>query len=129
MQDARDERGRGVQEAQVCFQVVIVRCWGRDGRPQDGVVVGEEGEDDAQEEAGCWLGGLGVRLLRSRGLFACWGPGKVWGCDRGDLRQTMRKVANDPLLKAIAKGRKADFGGCEGIGRGGIRGEAEVLYR
>lgn len=36
------------------FQVVIVRGRGWYGGPEDWVVVGEEGEDDAQEEACCW---------------------------------------------------------------------------
>lgn len=40
------------------------------------------------------------------GDFAVPWPFKVWvrflrGIERRDLRQTMRKVANDPLLKAI----------------------------
>lgn len=35
------------------FEVVVVRggCWG--GGPKDWVVVGEKGEDDAQEETCC----------------------------------------------------------------------------
>lgn len=56
MEDAWDERGRGVQEAEVRFEVVEVRGWGWHGRPEDWVVVGEHGEDDAQEEACCWSG-------------------------------------------------------------------------
>lgn len=58
MQDAWDERGRGVQEAEMRFEVVIVRGRGQHCGPQDRVIVREEGEDDAQEETGCWLGGL-----------------------------------------------------------------------
>ena len=56
MQDAGDQRRRGVQELQVRLEVVIMRGRGRRGRPQNRVVVGEEGEDDAEEEAGgcCW---------------------------------------------------------------------------
>ena len=54
MQHARDEVRRRVQQAQVRFQQVIVGG-GRGGRgPEDRVVVGEEGEDDAEEEGGCW---------------------------------------------------------------------------
>ena len=50
MQDARDERRRGVQQAQVRFErePVRVRSWCR--RPENRVVVGEEGEEDAEEE-------------------------------------------------------------------------------
>jgi hypothetical protein len=54
VEDAWDEWGGGVEEAEVGFQVVIVRGWGWNGGPEDWVVVGEEGEDDAQEEACCW---------------------------------------------------------------------------
>lgn len=44
-----------MQEAQVRFEVVVVGWGGRGRGPQDGVVIGEEGEDDAQEEAdGCF---------------------------------------------------------------------------
>jgi hypothetical protein len=39
-----------VQEAEVGFEVVVVRCGGWGLGPQDGVVVGEEGEDNAEEE-------------------------------------------------------------------------------
>ena len=54
MEDARDERRRGVQELEVRFEVVIVCCGGRGRGPEDWVVVGEEGEDDSEEEARCW---------------------------------------------------------------------------
>lgn len=37
------------------FEVVIVGGWGWGAGPEDWVVVGEEGEDDSQEEACCWL--------------------------------------------------------------------------
>ena len=30
-----------------------VRVWNWDGGPEEGVVVGKEGEEDAEEEAGC----------------------------------------------------------------------------
>lgn len=54
MEHARDQ-GRGVvQEAEVGFYIVEVRwgCWG--GGPEERIVVGEEGEDEAEEEGGCW---------------------------------------------------------------------------
>jgi hypothetical protein len=50
VQDARDERRRGVQQAQVRFQRQPVWVRRRRGGPEDGVVVGEEGEEDAEEE-------------------------------------------------------------------------------
>ena len=73
MQDARNEWGRSMQEAEVCFQVVIVGGWGGYGGPEDRVVVGEEGEDDSQEEASRCL----ELVLRFR-----WPLGGTWG----DLR-------------------------------------------
>ena len=42
-----------MEEAQVGFEVVVVRGWGWRGGPEDWVVVGEEGEDYAEEEACC----------------------------------------------------------------------------
>lgn len=87
------------------FEIVIVRRWGCHGGPQDRVVVWEEGEDDAQEETSCWLGRIGLvycSLVASLPL----GSGEIGNAM--DLRQTMRKVANDPLLKAIVKFGKAD---------------------
>ena len=53
MQNARDQGRGGVEEAQVRFQGCPVRGRGGQGRPEDGVVVGEEGEDDAEEERRC----------------------------------------------------------------------------
>lgn len=41
-----------MEEAEVGFEVAIVRFWGWVGGPEEGVVVGEQGEDDSQEE-GC----------------------------------------------------------------------------
>ena len=42
-----------MQESEVRFEVVEVGCWGGGCGPQDGVVVGEEGEDEAEEEGCC----------------------------------------------------------------------------
>ncbi len=63
MQDAHDQGGRGVEEAQVRFRLDEVRFRGRPGRPQERVVVGEEGEEDAEEEGRCcsWDEGKLVR--------------------------------------------------------------------
>lgn len=48
--------------------------------PEDVIVVGEVGEEDAEKEAGCWRGLSAVGVL-AEGI---------------DVRPTMRKVANDP---------------------------------
>ncbi len=56
VQDARDQGRRGVQEAEVRFQLAEVGFWRGEGGPEDGVVVGEEREEDAEEEGGCWVG-------------------------------------------------------------------------
>lgn len=58
-----------MQEAEMRFEIVIVCGGSCHCRPQDRVVVREEGEDNAQEETGCWLGEIGLVLLQSRGLF------------------------------------------------------------
>lgn len=82
------------------FEIVIVRGGRRHCGPQDRVVVREQREDNAQEETGCWLGKIGLvyySLVASLPL----GSGEIG--DAMDLRQTMRKVANDPLLKAIVR--------------------------
>lgn len=80
MEDARDEGWRGVQEPEVGFEVVIVRARGRVSRPENWVVVGEEGEDDAEEEACRWgLSGLALGVSRM----------KHTNCRR-DIRQTIR---------------------------------------
>lgn len=64
------------------------------GRPEDVVVVGEEGEEDAEEEAdGCgWRGLVVGRWLRGRGVR--------------DVRPMMRKVAKGevPLAGMMAAG-------------------------
>jgi hypothetical protein len=102
VEDARDQ-GRGVvEEAQVRFEVVVVGSGGWGRGPQDGVVIGEEGEDDAEEEADRCFFGLLDRLL----CEVC-----SWGGDQeGGLRHTIRKVAKDPFLKAMI----TCDGGCAG---------------
>jgi hypothetical protein len=81
-----------VEEAQVRFEVVVVGRGGGGRGPQDGVVIGEEGEDNAQEEAdGCFW-----RLVRMVALGAVF-----WEVMGGGLRHTIRKVAKDPFLKAM----------------------------
>lgn len=45
--------------AEVGFEDGVVGGWGRGGGPEEGVVVREEGEEDAEEEGGCWVGGEG----------------------------------------------------------------------
>ena len=62
------------------FKVVVVGEGGWGGGPEDWVVVGEEGEDDAEEEACRWgLSGLALGVSRM----------KHTNCRR-DIRQTIR---------------------------------------
>jgi hypothetical protein len=87
VQDPHDEGGRGVEEPEVCFRLEEVRLRGWSGRPEERVVVGEEGEEDAEEEGRCCAAVSGVDGCgRERGLG---GGGK----EMGSLRQTIRKVA------------------------------------
>jgi hypothetical protein len=84
VQDARDEGRRGVQEAQVRLQRYPVRVGRGEGGPEDGVIVGEEGEEDPEEEGRCW-----GRVSRFGFAF------DLLGLDWCHLRQTMRKVAKE----------------------------------
>ncbi|KAB8336966.1 hypothetical protein FH972_021270 [Carpinus fangiana] len=116
--DARDQRRRGGEEAQVQLEAREVGrqrggCGGQGGgrgggeregvagrggdrraRPQDVVVVGEGCEEDAEEEAGCWEGGCWVRLVEC-GLVG------MGGCC---IRPMMRKVANGAPLAMMKLG-------------------------
>jgi hypothetical protein len=58
VQHAGDERRGLVHEAQVRLEVVEVGRVGADGvrGPEEGEVVGEGGEEDAEEEADGWRG-------------------------------------------------------------------------
>lgn len=62
MEDAWDEGRGGVNEPEVCFDIVVVGGRGGSGRPEEWVVVGEEREDDAEEEGGCCDGEYMVRM-------------------------------------------------------------------
>lgn len=76
-----------------------MRGWCRGGGPEEGIVVGEEGEENSEEEGcGClgWWGG-GQRGL-VRGL-----RGRGWG---GLVRQRIMKVAKDWERFPIAMLRK-----------------------
>ena len=55
VQHAGDEGGGVVEEFEVGFEDLVVRGEEFGGRvgPQERVVVGQEGEEDAQEEGGC----------------------------------------------------------------------------
>ena len=57
MENAGDNRGRSVQEFQVVFEHNV--CFRRTGGgvPQDWIVVGEEGEEDAEGETCSWAAG------------------------------------------------------------------------
>ena len=56
-----------------------------EGGPEEGVVVGKEGEEDAEEEGCCWWRIVSVRVPGE-------GPGeRGWG--REDLRTMIMKVA------------------------------------
>lgn len=62
MQDALDQ-GRGeVEEFQVRLDVIVVGGSRGLRGPQEGIVIREGGEDDAQEETGC---------CASRGCVSC----------------------------------------------------------
>lgn len=50
MQDARDDGGRGVQELEMGFEDGEMGIRGRDGGPEERVVIGEQREEDAEEE-------------------------------------------------------------------------------
>ena len=78
-----------MEQAEVRFGLEEVAFCGRAGGPEEGVVVGEEGEEDAEEEGGCWDGHVN---------FWSWGRDGTrvgLGCAERDLdlRQTIRKVA------------------------------------
>jgi hypothetical protein len=53
VQDAHDEGGGGVEEANMSFGLEEVLLGGGPGGPKQGVVIGEEGEEYAEEEGGC----------------------------------------------------------------------------
>lgn len=90
MQDARDDGRRGVQEAEVRFQFDEVGGGCGHGGPEEGEVVGEGGEEDAEEEGRRCVG----RLVGVRGR----------GGEGGDGRQRIRKVAKDWVGRGMACG-------------------------
>ena len=53
MEDAGDDGRGGMQELEVGFEEGDVGGWGGGCGPEEGVVVGEEGEEDAEEEGCC----------------------------------------------------------------------------
>jgi hypothetical protein len=53
VQDAGDQGRRGMEEAQVGFEIVIVRRRSGFARPEQRIVVREQREDDPEEEACC----------------------------------------------------------------------------
>jgi hypothetical protein len=67
VEEASDERRRLVDEAQVGFELVVVRGRDRRGGPEEGEVVGEGGKEDAEEEAGC-CGGAVSLWVKEEGL-------------------------------------------------------------
>lgn len=91
MQHAADERRAGVQELEVVFLQVEEGCARANGGvgageerrrgPEDVVVVREHGEEDAEEEACCWRGGVSLGVFFADENM----------CE--DLRPTIRKVA------------------------------------
>jgi hypothetical protein len=110
VQDARDEGGRGVQEPQVGFQrAERVRGRGRGRGPEDRVVVGELGEEEAEEEGGRWwrLGWVGMG----------WDGWRWVGW--GDVRQRMRKVAKELLPHTMAAVAGSTVVGCRRERSGG----------
>lgn len=71
---------------------------GEGGRgPEEGVVVGEGGEEHAEEEGGCCRGSC------QRGFLGRWEGDRRGGGgtrEKGDIRATIINVANDPELGA-----------------------------
>lgn len=58
MQDPGDDGRRGVEKSEMGFQSREVRGGGGERGPEEGVVVGEEREQDAEKEGcGCGTGG------------------------------------------------------------------------
>lgn len=81
MEELGDERGRVVEQFEVLFEEVQMRG-GRGLRgPEERVVVGEEGEEDAEEEGGCCgrkaLGWDGMGWIERGNRRVC--PGRVRG--------------------------------------------------
>lgn len=110
MEDPRDDGGRGVQELEVVFERGEVRRGGGRCGPEEGVVVGEEREEDAEEEGGCWEGSVSFWFL-------------TWALERGGgmkreiaVRQRIMNVAKDweRLPKAMIVGIGDGFEGMVG---------------
>lgn len=53
MEDATYDWGRVVEELQVVFEIGEGRRRARRGGPEERVIVGEKGEEDAKEEGRC----------------------------------------------------------------------------
>ena len=98
VQDARDDGRRRVQEAQVPLQhdVGLGRARGR--VPQDRVVVGEEGEEDAEGETGR----CSVRLVFSGGRRRDWGTQGNRGEGRGGVTRTAEDHKGCECGRAVA---------------------------
>ena len=43
-----------MHELEVRFEEVVVRGWGLGGGPEEWIVIGEGGEEHAEEETCCW---------------------------------------------------------------------------
>ena len=85
MENARDDGWRGMEVLEVCFEdFELGGARGRCG-PEEGVVVREEGKEDAEKEGRCCCGAS----VLVGGDVLYWVLWRRW---RG-LRQRMRKVA------------------------------------
>lgn len=83
MEDAINEGRGGVEEAEMRFELEKVAFGGLDGGPEDGIVIGKKGEENAEKEG------------RRCGRLGRWVKGGSWWGGERDSRQTIRKVANE----------------------------------
>ena len=63
MEDAIDEGRGSVEEAEMGFELDEVAFGGGNRGPEDGVIIGKKGEEDAEEE-GCCCERLGIWVKR-----------------------------------------------------------------
>ncbi len=91
---------------------------GFEGGPEDGVVVGEEGEEDPEEEGRCCEDCVsGWVVWRGQWAVKWFGGVKRARLGMGDSRQTIIKVANEK------EGMIAECRGCCVKGCGGERAQ------
>lgn len=97
MQDARDDVGGVVQQLEMRFDQVEVGRGGLKRGPEDGVIIGKQGVEDAEEERRRWHSVISLGRLRLLRWLRY-------------LRQTMRKVAKekDGMVNVLSIGEMRD---------------------